>query len=166
MTCLCNPEEGCKEQCKCSHSELLCTQLCCCKGNCEQEWFVRAAVKLCPVTCCMNIIILLTKWWICTKCFLGTRTPRGNTCCDCKRYWHLESNICCSMGYQHLKTFYWDMTFLWCDVIFSRVVWYFGAMHCLVNKNFSHTLKNYLQDRGANLTNFLSLLLLSMFRWS
>ena len=37
IKCSCNPEKGCKGRCKCVQSDLPCTELCKCKGDCERD---------------------------------------------------------------------------------------------------------------------------------
>ena len=38
VRCSCNPQKECKGCCKCVKSELPCTELCVCKGDCEKDW--------------------------------------------------------------------------------------------------------------------------------
>ena len=37
IKCACKPEKSCRGWCKCVQSQLLCTELCVCKGQCERE---------------------------------------------------------------------------------------------------------------------------------
>ena len=37
IKCRCNPEKGCHGRCKCVNALLPCTELCMCKGECEQD---------------------------------------------------------------------------------------------------------------------------------